>query len=95
MVDKVNKIESNDKSTQLSNNLSSDVSLENFASIDYGVVNIATIYSPNRNIRPFIINGREITHINYDDEWESPGIYSGDESETASCYSPFTFFAHP
>jgi len=30
-----------------------------------GVVNIATIYSPNRNIRPFIINGREITHINY------------------------------
>ena len=64
VIDKV-KIEPINKTTQISNNIPNDISLENFAAIDLGVVNLATIYSPNKNIRPFIINGREITHVNY------------------------------
>ena len=41
------------------------ISISNFASIDLGVVNLVTLYSPNSNLRPYIINGRELTHCNY------------------------------
>ena len=38
--------------------------IEDMASIDLGEVNLATIYCANKNVRPFIINGKEIKTIN-------------------------------
>ena len=35
-----------------------------YASIDLGVVNLATVYIPTKDIRPLIISGRELIVVN-------------------------------